>query len=149
MNLATLDQGAEASRQILELAERIERGSILITFPNGESHLISAPISGPAAIMNLHSPVAAHRLRLQGGKGLCESYIEGEWSTPDLNTFFRLIQRNEDMLNLDLRGVFESAGFAFRATAGGGMDEKHRRIWELHFALAETVLQNRVPEMIE
>ncbi|MEE8206141.1 MAG: hypothetical protein V3T82_04280, partial [Nitrospinaceae bacterium] len=63
---------------------KISCGSIKIIFPNGEKRLIKGPKAGPEAKIILNRWRALQRLVIGGSVGFARSFIEDEWSTPDL-----------------------------------------------------------------
>jgi cyclopropane-fatty-acyl-phospholipid synthase len=82
---------------VLKLVERLSCGSIEIVLPDGTRRLFKAAEPGPHAVLELHKVGGmARRYLARGGVGFAESYIEGDWDTPDLATLLELLDRNAD-----------------------------------------------------
>ena len=75
-------------RLLQRLARHANVGQISIMWPDGSrwNHVGAAP--GPDAELHLHRDRAVTRLALGGDVGFAESYIDGDWDSPDL---FRLL----------------------------------------------------------
>lgn len=84
---------------------RIERGSLEISFPNGHTRKIKGARSGPDAKLEIRRWRALQRLMLGGSTGFARSYIEGDWTTPDLVKVVELASVNRKTLNQSLRGL--------------------------------------------
>ena len=82
----SLPQGAPAAaRTVLSLLQRIRHGTLTLHLPNGDQ---------PHATLVLKSwDVCAAALK-SGDIGFAESYIAGDWSTPNLTTLLRVLVRN-------------------------------------------------------
>jgi cyclopropane-fatty-acyl-phospholipid synthase len=63
--------------------------------PSGRVQCFGAidPADPLHAVLEVHSPVA-YRSLLRGSLGLAESYMDGQWDSPDLVTLIRLAARN-------------------------------------------------------
>jgi len=85
--------GPEKFRQSFE--SRMEKGSLVINYPNGASHLIRAKKAGPNAIINIKRWRAMQRLLLGGTVGGAKSFILGEWTSPDLVAVVELFAVNQ------------------------------------------------------
>jgi len=83
---------------------RIKAGSLTLRL-GGEDHVILAGrTQGPAAVMELHRPASLIRRVLQAGDlGFAESYLSGDWDTPDLTTLKMLGLANEATLRAALQ----------------------------------------------
>lgn len=79
------------------ILKHIQRGQLVITFPNGSSRTYGRERSYPSCTWNIHSNALLHRLVREGSLGLGESYMEGEWSIEDgtLRDFFCVLFQNE------------------------------------------------------
>ncbi|HWS04433.1 MAG TPA: cyclopropane-fatty-acyl-phospholipid synthase family protein [Burkholderiaceae bacterium] len=90
----SLPQGAPAAaRTVLKLLQRIRHGTLALHLPNGDSHTCGTG-ELPHATLTLKSwDVCVAALR-SGDIGFAESYIAGDWSTPNLTTLLRVLLRN-------------------------------------------------------
>src|SRR4029077_7768714 len=61
---------------------------------------------GPTAILAVNADRVAKRFIIGGGLGFCESYLDGDWTSPDIAALFELALRNEDALNRLLDGKY-------------------------------------------
>lgn len=86
----------------------IERGSISITFPNGSALAANGSQNGPAAAITVHRNAAVRKMLLRGDIGLAEAYMDGDWSTPDLQAVLDFGYANENALAGPMRAA---AGF--------------------------------------
>jgi cyclopropane-fatty-acyl-phospholipid synthase len=78
-------------RRMLRL---VERGRATIILPSGATidHVGARP--GPRAELRLHRWRALPRLALEGDIGFALSYVDGDWSTPDLAALIQLAAVN-------------------------------------------------------
>lgn len=84
---------------------RISEGSLTITLPNG-AKLTNAGIQpGPHAEITLHHWRTLRRLALRGDLGLAESYIDGDWDSPDLAALLEFGARNIAVAEQHSNGV--------------------------------------------
>ncbi len=85
-----------ARRALLAVFERLQVGSLVIH--EGDRTLrFSGSRSAeddPAAVINVHDPVAYHDVLSGGTLGSGESYMLGHWSSPDLVEVIRLFSAN-------------------------------------------------------
>jgi len=70
------------------VARRIGRhllaGALTIRWPDGGVSRLAGDLPGPAAVIEVRSLRALQRLVFGGALGLAESYMAGEWDSPDL-----------------------------------------------------------------
>ncbi len=103
------DVAAEASnypyavRKVLDFARLIENGRLEIALPDGVVFAFGGARPGPQARMNIHDYAFA-RAFAHGDIGVAESYIRGEWSTPDLTAFLELFCVNQHAIARLLAG---------------------------------------------
>jgi cyclopropane-fatty-acyl-phospholipid synthase len=72
------------ARVILSICSRIEIGAMGIMLPDGRSMVFRGKEAGPQGVIILHSYKPLIRLASGGSLGLAESYLDGEWESPDL-----------------------------------------------------------------
>lgn len=77
---------------------RIEIGSLTLKFPSGLERTFHGSIEGPNAAMTVKSWKLIPRLIMSGDVGLAESFMAGEWDTPDLTKLILLGDLNEQSL---------------------------------------------------
>ena len=86
---------------------RTENGSIRFNLPDGRSVLFDHGNPGPRAVVDVHEFGFAKRALAGGDIGFAESYMDGEWSTPDLTAVLEFFSEN-----------FEAAG---KLAVGGSL----------------------------
>lgn len=72
------------------LQRRMAHGRLSITWPNGAQSVVRGGAPGPAGDIRLHSMRPLLRMLVGGGLGFAESYIAGDWDSPDLATLIEL-----------------------------------------------------------
>ncbi|WP_193369016.1 SAM-dependent methyltransferase [Pelagibius marinus] len=96
--------GSLAERVVLALAARLRRGSLILHLPDGRTRLFTGEEAGPQGEMSLRHPRVFRRLLAGGDIALAESYIDGEWESPDLTALIALGAANEEILGRTLAG---------------------------------------------
>lgn len=81
---------------IRKLAERLRRGRLELVLPDGGRTTVEAPETGPSAVLVIRHPRVARRFLAGGGVGFAESFLHGDWHSPDLATLLELFDRNGD-----------------------------------------------------
>ena len=77
---------------------RIKIGSLTLRFPSGLERKFCGSAAGPNAKMTIKSWKLIPRLIMSGDVGLAESFMAGEWDTPDLTQLILLGDLNEQAL---------------------------------------------------
>ena len=86
-----------AGRVLLGWFSRLKRGRMEGQMPDGEAFLIQGAEAGPTGVMRLHRPARmVARIAMRGSVGFAESYMAGDWSSPDTAHLLELMLRNED-----------------------------------------------------
>lgn len=75
---------------------RLRRGTLELTLPDGCTELMRGTESGPAAALHIRDARVVDRYLQHGSVGFAESYIAGEWETPNLPDLLELLDRNYD-----------------------------------------------------
>ena len=84
-------------RILLSWFRQLRRGRLEGQLQSGEPFLIQGPEQSPTAVLRFHRPWRmVGRTLTRGANGFAESYMAGEWSTPDLPALLELMQLNED-----------------------------------------------------
>ena len=84
---------------ISRVLRRVRFGRLEVRTPGGARLVFEGEAPGPQAEFELHDWRAARRLILGGHIGFAESYMDGEWSSPDLTAVIELAARNSDLEN--------------------------------------------------
>ena len=78
------------------LAQGLNNGRIDFRLPDGRLFRVDAPGPGPVAEITVHNPDVFARLIREGDLGFADAYLEGWWSTPDLQAFMDVIHADND-----------------------------------------------------
>lgn len=81
---------------------QLKHGRLALTLPDGQT--LNFGKTGPQAHITLKNYKPLSRFMLNGDMGLAESYMDGEWETPDLTALFDIALANEATFSLDNRG---------------------------------------------
>jgi len=104
----TIDQAREqagfAERLSLALLRRIAHGAITIHWPDGAIRRFRAEQSGPEAELHIHDARLFQRMIKGGSVAVAESYMDGDWDTPDISTLVEFGALNQHALDLALEG---------------------------------------------
>jgi len=95
--------GALALRIGLTAASRIRVGCLSIVLSDGRRRIYGDQASARRAEIRVHDEAAAIRLLLHGETGLGEAYMDGQWSSPDLEALIELVALNRSALGLAAR----------------------------------------------
>jgi cyclopropane-fatty-acyl-phospholipid synthase len=102
---------SRAARTVLALLDRIGHGTLDLHTARGSHHFGSRADAagrdaGPAlrTSMHVHDEAVFARVLRSGDIGLAESYLDGEWTTPDLRDLLELFMRNRDRLEQAIYG---------------------------------------------
>ena len=95
--------GAQAKRpaamKILSLLLRnVKFGQIQLALPDGEILTFGKKSPDGPAVLKVHNMAFFNRTLRQGAMGFAESYMDGEWSSPDLAKLLILLNSNMTML---------------------------------------------------
>jgi cyclopropane-fatty-acyl-phospholipid synthase len=83
-----------------EVASRMKTGRLDFVLPDGRRFRVEGAAAGPVAEIHVHDPDVFARLIREGDLGFCEAYMEGGWSSPDLQAVMDLAQGgNNDALD--------------------------------------------------
>ena len=77
-------------------AGALRRGRLDIILPDGRRFRAEGPEPGPVAEVVVHDPDLFARLIREGDLGFSEAYLDGAWSTPDLQAFTDLLNLGND-----------------------------------------------------
>ena len=82
---------------------RLLEGRLTVTIPSGRRETFEGAVSGRNADLNIHDMRVVNRLISAGDLGLAESYMAGEWSTPDLSALMQFGLANDQALGTTLQ----------------------------------------------
>ena len=99
-----------AARTVFRLLRDLRHGSLDVQLPDGSSlHFGAAAGDGPRAAIRLrHWRVCAQALK-SGDIGFAESFIAGDWTTPDLTALLTLFIANRDAIERVIYGSWWGA----------------------------------------
>lgn len=96
-NFAQAVKGLPArARMVLSAARGLARGSLRIRTPDGRAFLVGGNAPGPDAEVILHNWNLPGRAFARGTIGVAESYMDGDWDSPDVTTFLELFVVNTE-----------------------------------------------------
>ncbi len=88
---------------------KIDNGNLTIILPDGNHvYLGSSDTVGPIATLKLNSYNPISKILLKGEVAFAESYMDGEWETPDLTAIFDFFLANERVLEDQTMGSWSS-----------------------------------------
>lgn len=77
----------------------IQRGQLTVVFPSREQRTFAGAEPGPHAMLEIYDMRLVSRMLRGGDLGFAESYMAGEWDTPDLAALLRLGCLNDDTVS--------------------------------------------------
>jgi cyclopropane-fatty-acyl-phospholipid synthase len=89
-----------AIRLGLAAASRIKVGCLTVVMPDGRRRVFGDPASDLRGEMVIHDEAVASRVLLHGETGLGEAYMDGLWSSPDLEALVELAIVNRSAMAL-------------------------------------------------
>jgi len=84
--------------QVFARAQGIRNGRLDLVLPDGRRFRTQGLGPGPAAEVAIHNPEVFARLIREGDLGFSDAYLDGWWSTPDLQAFMDLITQDNPAL---------------------------------------------------
>ncbi len=103
-------------KAVFQKAQSIEHGQLDMILPDGRVFRIEGASDGPVAELHILNTDLFARLIREGDLGFCDAYLDGWWSTPDLQAFMDLVHAdNEEVydgfLGLGLIRAYENFRF--------------------------------------
>jgi len=84
--------------RVFAISQQMNNGRIDFMLPDGRRFRAEGKNPGPVAELHVHSDDLFARLIREGDLGFCDAYLDGDWSTPDLQAFMDLVHAdNEDI----------------------------------------------------
>ena len=88
---------AWAERAVYATLNRLHTGRLVLETPDGQ-HVFGRD-GDRVGVLRVHSPRFYTRAVIAGEIGIGESFMDGDWSTPDLTSLVRLMLANTDVLS--------------------------------------------------
>jgi cyclopropane-fatty-acyl-phospholipid synthase len=82
-----------SARTVLRLLQKLRHGSLTLHFPDGQMQRFGGE-SQPHATLHLNNWNAFSAALKSGDIGFAESFIAGDWTTPDLTALLRVLVQN-------------------------------------------------------
>jgi cyclopropane-fatty-acyl-phospholipid synthase len=82
--------------RVFAVTANMQRGRLDMVLPDGRRFRANGRNPGPMAELIIHNPDVFSRLIREGNLGFCDAYLDGWWSTPDLQTFMDLLHADND-----------------------------------------------------
>ena len=79
-----------------DVVKGLGRGRLEFVLPDGRRFRIDGAKPGPMGEVHIHNADTFARLIREGDLGFCDAYLEGWWSTPDLQALMDLVQLPEN-----------------------------------------------------
>lgn len=98
-NLSRPGRPPRSARRLLRLLERLPLGELEVRLPGGAVQRCGhgmATSTGQHGVLQLHDWAMFDRALRSGDIGFAESFIDGEWDSPDLTQLLRLCIRNRE-----------------------------------------------------
>jgi cyclopropane-fatty-acyl-phospholipid synthase len=121
---------------VFEIASRLNHGRLEFHLPDGRIFRATGQNPGQTAVIEVRNPDCFARLIREGDLGFSDAYLEGWWSTPDLQVFMDvLLDRNEDVFDgfpgMGLVRIFER----FRHWMNSNTKEQAKKNISYHYDL--------------
>ncbi|MCV2869126.1 cyclopropane-fatty-acyl-phospholipid synthase family protein [Defluviimonas sp. WL0002] len=84
--------------QTFRTATELERGRLDFVLPDGRRFRAEGREPGYVAEIRVHDPDIFARLIREGDLGFCDAYLEGGWTTPDLQALMDLVHDHNERL---------------------------------------------------
>ncbi len=101
---ARFDNAPFLARRALRLASQLKFGSVYVRLPDHRTVVFQGSEPGPSAAIQLNNYGFARRVIMGGDIGMAESYIRGDWTTPDLTQLLYVFGLNENLVNSAFAG---------------------------------------------
>jgi cyclopropane-fatty-acyl-phospholipid synthase len=85
------------ARYALAAAVHLPAGTLTVRVPDGRSFRVGGRLPGPNAEVILHNWNLPRRAIANATIGVAESYMDGDWTSPDVTTFLELFLVNQEM----------------------------------------------------
>ncbi|QUJ77697.1 class I SAM-dependent methyltransferase [Sulfitobacter albidus] len=82
--------------RVFGMARDLRHGRVDFVLPDGRRFRAEGSKPGPVAELHVHSDDLFARLIREGDLGFCDAYLDGDWSTPDLQAFMDFIHHDNE-----------------------------------------------------
>ena len=99
MILTTTDGQKDLPRYFataFSIAQKGQNGRMDFVLDDGRTFSAEGPGVGPMCEIRIHNSGIFERLLREGQLGFCDAYLDGQWSTPDLQAFMDYIHADND-----------------------------------------------------
>ncbi len=89
---------------LFKICAAIRVGSLTVVLPDGSCRVFQGTEPGPSGRLEIHRDRVAWRFLVGGMLAFCESYLDGDWSSPDIGALFEVTLLNQAALQQVLDG---------------------------------------------
>jgi cyclopropane-fatty-acyl-phospholipid synthase len=82
--------------QVFEMTKKMNTGRLDFELPDGRIFRAHGKNPGPVSNLKINNSDVFARLIREGDLGFCDAYLDGWWSTPDLQVFLDLMHADND-----------------------------------------------------
>ena len=82
--------------QVFEMTKKMNSGRLDFELPDGRIFRANGKSPGPVSTIKIHNADVFARLIREGDLGFCDAYLDGWWSTSDLQAFLDLMHADND-----------------------------------------------------
>ena len=82
--------------QVFGMADKLRKGRVDFVLPDGRRFRAEGPEPGPVAEVHVHNTDLFTRLIREGDLGFSDAYLDGWWSTPDLQAFMDFVHTDNN-----------------------------------------------------
>ncbi|MGB5557361.1 MAG: cyclopropane-fatty-acyl-phospholipid synthase family protein [Paracoccaceae bacterium] len=97
--------------QVFGVAKAMNNGRLEMVLPDGRRFRADGKNPGPVAEVTIHDSDIFARLIREGDLGFSEAYLEGAWSTPDLQAFMDLVHADNEGMYDGFPGISVLRGY--------------------------------------
>ena len=106
--------------RVFDLVGKLNSGRVDFILPDGRRFRAEGLKPGPVAEVTINNPDVFARLVREGDLGFCDAYLDGWWTTPDLQAFMDFIYADNDDMYDGFPGMavvraWEKARFWFQS----------------------------------
>ena len=91
---------------VMKMGHTLNSGRVDFLLEDGRRFRIEGKKPGPVAEIHIHNPDTFGRLIREGHLGFSDAYLEGWWSTPDLQAFMDVVEADNDEVYDTFGGMF-------------------------------------------
>ncbi|MBO6542224.1 MAG: class I SAM-dependent methyltransferase [Alphaproteobacteria bacterium] len=93
------------ARAVLKAAGNLARGQLTVTLPNGETLIFTGAAAGKEAEITIIDYHFAWSIILNGHLGAAESFLRGDWESPDVERVLELFAENREVFTSVMNGL--------------------------------------------